>query len=112
MKYVYMPDGKTVFEVLPEKDPLFPGVSIKKRFSAEYLDLCVKVPDDTEAESGWVFNSENKTFSEPTPQPLVGEANDSEEISPEVIGNRIEALETELSALKQQLAEKELEVTE
>ncbi len=32
MKYIYIPDGETAYEVQPEKDPLFPGVSIKSGF--------------------------------------------------------------------------------
>lgn len=112
MKYIYIPDGETAYEVQPEKDPLFPGVSIKKRFSTEYLNLCVKVTDDIEVEAGWILNKENTTFAEPTPPPLTEVSDDSEKVSPEVIENRIEALETELTALRQQLAEKETEKTE
>lgn len=109
MKYVYMPDGKTVHEIQSEKDPLFPSLSIKKRFSADYLKHCVKVADDTVVETGWVFNDDTATFSEPHLPSFTGETEVSEEITSAVIESRIEALETELTVLRQQLAEKETE---
>lgn len=112
MKYVYMPDGTTAYEIQLEKSPMFPGVSIKKRFSKTYLDLCIKVPDDTEVKEGWVFNKEDLKFAEPVPAPLIVENNEYEKVSHEVIENRIEALEMELSALKQQLVGTETEVSE
>lgn len=54
MKYVFVQNG-VVGAVIPEKDPTFPGVPIRKRYSAEFLSSCVAVKDGVAVESGWLY---------------------------------------------------------
>ena len=54
MKYVFIQNG-VVGAVIPEKDPTFPGVPIRKRYSAEFLSSCVAVKDGVAVETGWVY---------------------------------------------------------
>lgn len=71
MKYVYLVDGRTVHDIQPGKSKDFPGISIKERFSADYLAHCVEVRDSIEVESGWLYDSETGGFSvPPEPEPL------------------------------------------
>lgn len=65
MKYVYLVDGRTVHEIQPGKSTDFPGISIKDRFSAEYLANCVEVKDSVKVESGWLYDKESGIFSAP-----------------------------------------------
>ncbi len=71
MKYVYLVDGNVVHEIQPGRSKDFPGVSIKDRFSAEYLARCVEVKDSVEVESGWIYDGETGKFSAPpAPEPV------------------------------------------
>ena len=54
MKYVFVQNG-VVGAVIPEKDPTFPGIPIRKRYSAEFLSSCVAVKDGVAVESGWLY---------------------------------------------------------
>ena len=54
MKYVFVQNG-VVGAVIPEKDPTFPSIPIRKRYSAEFLSSCVAVKDGVAVESGWLY---------------------------------------------------------
>ena len=70
-RYAYCPEG-VVLEIIPEFDPIFPGVPIEDRYSPTFLALCIFVPDGIPVESGWIYDPETNTFSappEPEPEP-------------------------------------------
>ena len=62
MKYVYLVDGKA-YEIIPEEDPVVPGVSIEQRYSKSFLDSCVAVADDAPVRQGMLY--EDGGFVEP-----------------------------------------------
>ena len=81
MKYVVMSALNQAQEVLLNEDPVFPGISITERYSSEFLDKCIKVADEAEVVMGWLWDEENKAFTNPLisevlsqPQ-MVGEGN-------------------------------------
>ena len=71
MKYVFVQNG-VVGAVIPEKDPTFPGVPIRKRYSAEFLSSCVAVKDGVAVESGWLY-VDGGFVELPGPEPPAGE---------------------------------------
>lgn len=70
MKFIYLTDN-TVQEIIPETNPAFPGIPIEQRYSPEFLANCVVVDNNTEVQSGWIYDPETQTFSEPPePEPV------------------------------------------
>jgi hypothetical protein len=65
MKYVLI-NQKTICEVIPEINPVFPGFPIEERYSSEFLSMCVPAEDDVEVHPNWIY--ENGIFVVP-PQP-------------------------------------------
>lgn len=72
MKYVYLIEGK-VHEIIPEDDPVFPGIPITERYSQRFLADCVTVEDDTPVHEGMLYQDD--VFVEP-PQ-SVGDTQES-----------------------------------
>lgn len=63
MYYVQLRDQVAV-ELIPEVDPMFPGVPITERFSKDFLDKCVT--SDTEVTMGYIYDPVGKKFNAPT----------------------------------------------
>lgn len=67
MKYIYLSDN-TAHEIIPENDPVFPGIPITARYSADFLAHCVAADDAAAVEQGWQYI--DGTFVKPiTPEP-------------------------------------------
>ena len=74
MKYVYATDG-IVREIIPEINPAFQEIPIEKRYTADFLDRCIAVSDDTEVEQNWIC--EGGGFAPPPePEPEDDEADE------------------------------------
>ena len=59
-----------VVEIIPENNPIFPGIPVEDRYSPEFLKDCVKC-DDT-VRQGYLYS--NGEFSEPViPEPPIPE---------------------------------------
>lgn len=66
MKYIEISDDTThVKNILPEFDSTFPNIPITERFSKDFLESCINVPDNIEVETGYIYNKETNTFSKP-----------------------------------------------
>lgn len=74
MKYVYATDG-IVREIIPEINPAFPGIPIEERYTADFLDRCIVVSDDTEVEQNWICEGGSFT-PPPEPEPENDEADE------------------------------------
>lgn len=61
-------DENRVREIIPDIDPVFPGVPIGDRYPAKFLARLLHVSDDTQVEQNWVYDPETGAFSAP-PQP-------------------------------------------
>ena len=61
-------DEDRVREIIPDIDPVFPGVPIGDRYPAKFLARLLHVSDDTQVEQNWIYDAETGAFSEP-PQP-------------------------------------------
>ena len=75
--YAYIID-KIVREVIPDIDPLFPGIDIKERYPADMLAKCVHVDDGADVKQGMVYDAESGTFSMPEVKPVITNINDAQ----------------------------------
>ena len=62
--YAYIYENK-VKELIPDIDPVFPGVDISKRYPESMLKKCVRIDDDADVRVGMEYDSKTNTFSEP-----------------------------------------------
>lgn len=70
MKYIRLDSKNSVMEIIPDENPIFPGIPIEQRYTAEFIATLVPVEDETEVEQNWIYNPDDQTFSAPpTPEP-------------------------------------------
>ena len=74
--YAYIID-KIVREVIPDIDPIFPGIDIKERYPADMLAKCVHVDDRADVKQGMVYDAESGTFSMPEVKPIITNIDDA-----------------------------------
>lgn len=74
--YAYIID-KIVREVIPDIDPIFPGIDIKERYPADMLANCVHVDDRADVKQGMVYDAESGTFSMPEVKPVITNIDDA-----------------------------------
>jgi len=65
MRQVYIDNDRFVREVIPEFNPAFPGIPIEQRYSKEFLDHCLEVPDVVKVEPGMEFLPLKNAFAFP-----------------------------------------------
>ena len=68
MKYIYLSDN-IVSEIIPEENPIFPGVPVEQRYAPDFVSKLKQVPDETPVEQNWVYDPDSDTFSAP-PKPV------------------------------------------
>jgi len=78
MKYVLL-NQNTVCEVIPEENPIFPGIPIEDRYSAEFLSQCISVEDDVEVYQNWIY--QDGTFVAPPEPEVPGEDEENEGVT-------------------------------
>ena len=66
--YAILTGRKAVRALIPDFDPIFPGVPIENRYPADFLENAIHIPDDTAVDQHWVYQPEAGTFS-PPPEP-------------------------------------------
>lgn len=74
--YAYIID-KIVREVIPDIDPIFPGIDINERYPADMLAKCVHVDDRADVKQGMVYDAESGTFSMPEVKPIITNIDDA-----------------------------------
>lgn len=62
-------NNNTVSEIIPDIDPVFPGIPIGSRYTAKFVAQLLHVEDDVEVQQNWVYDPESGVFSEP-PEPV------------------------------------------
>ena len=103
MKYLFIRNG-AVGEIIPEENPVFPGVPVTERYSTEFLANCVEVADDTEVVVGYI-----KTDTGFEPPPAVdpddgAELEVTDDGTPEpTLRERVTQLESDNTTLSAQL---------
>lgn len=70
--YVLLTERSTVAEIIPDIDPVFPGIPIEARYTAGFVASLLHVDDKTDIQQNWAYDPERGTFappSEPEPEP-------------------------------------------
>lgn len=62
--YVKLVNNK-VFEIIPDEDPVFPGVDISQRYPADFVSELIHVSDDTDVAQNYIYDPETNTFKIP-----------------------------------------------
>lgn len=65
--YILLTNDNTVAEIIPDIDPVFPGVPIGERYAPNFVEQLIHVPDETEVQQNWDYDPETGVFSEPKP---------------------------------------------
>ena len=95
--YILLTDKNTVAEIIPDENPIFPGVPIEQRYAPDFVAKLLHFPDETEVAQNWVYDPETQTFAEPPkpepspepePEPEPGEPTLTERVT--AIENAIE----------------------
>lgn len=55
MKYAFIDNDRFVREVIPEFNPSLPGVPIGKRYTKDFLDRCLEIPEDLDVQPGMEY---------------------------------------------------------
>lgn len=71
--YLLLDGSKRVYEIIPEENPVFPGVGIEKRYPAEMVAQLVRVDDNTEIGEGYRLNEETGKWEYTAPEEPVRE---------------------------------------
>lgn len=103
--YIYL-TGNKVSEIIPDIDPVFPGVHISRRYAPDFVAKLLHVPDDTQVEPNDVYDPETGTFDKP-PAPEPGEWTEPEpgpELGPSQL-DRVEAQATYTAMMTDTLLE-------
>lgn len=112
MKHIYVGEDLSVGSIIPDEDPVFPGIPIEQRFNAEFLKQCITVEDSVAdaIEAGSKYDPESGTFyvPEPPPPPSVGEnpdqpADSGSDGSQKTYAERLAALEADNKQLTSKL---------
>lgn len=59
----------TVSEIIPDINPIFPGIPIEDRYVPDFVAQLMHMPDDTEVRKNDVYDPETSTFSAPIHPP-------------------------------------------
>ena len=63
-------NNNTVAEIIPDEDPIFPGILIEQRYAPDFVAKLLHVADDTAVKQNQVYDPETGTFSDPpVPEP-------------------------------------------
>lgn len=102
MKYVYVGEDSLVGSIIPDEDPIFPGIPVEQRYSAEFLKHCIPVDDDKDVSCGMVYDGGE--FHNPTPdddpsQPIP----DDPPVEHQTYTEKLDSLTEENTLLKAQI---------
>jgi hypothetical protein len=69
--YILLSASNTVAEIIPDEDPIFPGIPIGQRYAPDFVAKLLHVADDTAVKQNQVYDPETGTFSDPpVPEPV------------------------------------------
>ena len=63
--YILLTNKSTVSEIIPDEDPIFPGIPIEERYAPDFIAKLLHFPDDIEVQQNWLYDTETQTFSAP-----------------------------------------------
>lgn len=60
--YILLTKQNTVSEIIPDENPIFPGVPIAERYAPDFVDKLQHFPDDTEVSQNWLYDPDENRF--------------------------------------------------
>lgn len=99
--YILLTDERAVVEIIPDEDPIFPGIPIEERYPPDFVEELIQIPDGTEVFPNWIYDPESGLFSIP-PEPEPTEPDEEEppaEPAAPALQERVEILEAETAAI-------------
>lgn len=94
--YIYLTDRNTVAELIPDENPIFPGIPVEQRYALDFVERLLHVPDDAGVKENWLYDPETGGFA-PPPPPEPEEEPPGPQEPP--LSQRVETLEQETAAL-------------
>ena len=68
--YILLSESNYVAEIIPDENPIFPGIPIEQRYAPDFVAKLLHVADDTAVKQNQVYDPETGTFSDPpVPEP-------------------------------------------
>lgn len=69
--YILLSESNYVAEIIPDEDPIFPGIPVEQRYAPDFVAKLLHVADDTAVKQNQVYDPETGTFSDPpVPEPV------------------------------------------
>lgn len=65
MYYIQL-NKNQVMQIIPEEDPIFPGVPITDRYAQDFLDQCIIQKNADEVRCGMIYDPKTGIFAEPS----------------------------------------------
>ncbi len=65
--YIRLDKKNIVREIIPDIDPIFPGIPIEERYPANFVKSLVYVDNSTKVTQNLMYDEENSAFVEPIP---------------------------------------------
>lgn len=66
--YILLTDTRSVAEIIPDENPVFPGVPVEERYAPDFVRKLLHVLDNAEVQQNWIYNEAAGTFSPPEEQ--------------------------------------------
>lgn len=81
--YILLSEEKTVSEIIPDENPIFPGIPIEQRYAPDFVSKLIHFPNGILVEQNWIYDPETQTFSEPIPpKPVAVQEEQTEQETP------------------------------
>lgn len=68
--YIHLIEN-TVMEIVPDENPIFPGIPATQRYAPGFVSRCITADDVSSVQTGMIYDPESKTFSDPPVLELV-----------------------------------------
>lgn len=80
--YILLTGKSTVAEIIPDENPIFPGVPVNERYAPDFVSRLMHVPDNTPVDQNWLYDPGTGVFSEPIPEMSTDVEEAAEESAP------------------------------
>lgn len=67
--YILLSNENTVAEIIPDENPIFPGIPVSERYAPDFVARLRHFPDGTPVEQNWVYDEDTDTFAPPPTAP-------------------------------------------
>lgn len=61
--YILLTAENTVSEMIPDENPVFPGIPVDERYAPEFVAQLLHIPDQTMVAQNWSYDPETGKFS-------------------------------------------------